>query len=259
MRLTADYHTHTVFSHGTGEISDNARAAKEAGLKEVGISDHGFAHPVYGLTGKVLPEMKRLCAAAESETGVRTLLGIESNITGSDGSVDLKSKYYDSFDIFFAGIHKFVVYKFATAFKIAIPNFFLSKLKSFKPSERLVKENTKTYINVIKHNPVDAITHLNYCCFADAGEVAKAAADYGTYIELNAKKIHLTDEELYRVAATGVKFIISSDAHSPDRVGEFGLVKNMLQRVDIPVERICNVDGRLPEFRFAEFKRKAGR
>ena len=42
MILTADYHTHTVFSHGKGQIIDNANVAKLKGLKEVGISDHGF-------------------------------------------------------------------------------------------------------------------------------------------------------------------------------------------------------------------------
>ena len=124
---------------------------------------------------------------------------------------------------------------------------------------RFIKENTAAYINVIKKNPVDVITHLNYCCFANAAEVAKAAADYGTYIELNAKKVHLTDEELYAVEKTGVNFVIGSDAHTPDRVGEISLVKKMLERVNIPEERIMNVNGRTPDFRFKKFKENAGR
>ena len=49
MNLNADYHTHTVFSHGKGDVIDNARAAAEKGLKELGIADHGFAHPAFGL------------------------------------------------------------------------------------------------------------------------------------------------------------------------------------------------------------------
>lgn len=259
MRLTADYHTHTVYSHGTGEIIDNARAAKDAGLIELGISDHGFAHPVYGLTRKVLPVMRRECAAAEKETGVKTLLGIESNIIGLDGKTDLKSSLYDSFDIYLAGVHKFVTYTLGAAFKIGIPNFFLSVKKAPKPSARLIKENTATYINAVKNNPIDVITHLNYCCFADAAEVAKAAADYGTYIELNAKKTHLSDEELYAVLETGVNFVIGSDAHSPDRVGEISLVQKLLERVKVPPERIFNIDGRTPDFRFKRFKGEAGR
>jgi putative hydrolase len=108
----------------------------------------------------------------------------------------------------------------------------------------------------VKNNPVDVITHLNFCCYADAVEVAKACADYGTYLELNAKKVHLKDEELYKILQTGVKFVISSDAHIADRVGEISLVEKMLDRVNVPEDRIANINGKLPEFRFKAFKER---
>ena len=91
MKLTADYHTHTVFSHGKGTIIDNARVAKEKGLIEVGISDHGFAHPAFGLTKRKVPKMRLLCDEASEQAGVKVLLGIESNIIGTDGKVDLNT------------------------------------------------------------------------------------------------------------------------------------------------------------------------
>ena len=254
MQLTADYHTHTVFSHGKGSILDNALSAKEKGLKEVGISDHGFAHPAFGLTNKKVPVMRGLCDDATAQSGVKVLLGIESNIIGTDGTVDLKEKMYDNFDIFLAGIHKFVFYKFKSVFPLAIPNLLFATFKKKQVPKSLVKDNTKTFINVIKKNPVDVITHLNFCCYADAVEVAKVAADYGTYLEISSKKIHLSDEELFAVAKTGVKFVINSDAHSPDRVGDTALVQEIFKRVSIPLERIDNVDGRLPDFRFKRFK-----
>ena len=258
MILTADYHTHTVFSHGKGDIIDNATAAKEKGLKEIGITDHGFAHPAFGLRKRKLPIMREKIIQAQKECGVKILLGIESNITGEDGSVDLKPELYDKFDLFLAGFHKFVKFKIGTFFKLFTPNMFTAYLKKDKPSESLIKENTKTFINVIKNNPVDVITHLNFFCFANAEEVAKCAADYGTYIELNAKKTHLSDEELSAIDKTGVKYVISSDAHTPSRVGEISLVENTLKRVSIDTSRIDNIDGRLPAFRFAEYKRKVG-
>ena len=253
MILTSDYHTHTVFSHGKGNIIDNAMMAKEKGLKEIGISDHGFAHPAFGLTKSKLPTMRELVDKASIESGVKTLLGIESNIIGEEGTTDLKSKYYDYFDIYFAGFHKFVMYKFKSLFTLSIPNLFRTYFKG-KPSKSLINRDTKAYINVIKNNPVDAITHLNFCCFADSLEVAKCAADYGTYIELNSKKEHLTDEELYEMLKTDVRFIINSDAHEPNRVGEISLIEEKLKRMNFPLDRIDNIDGRLPNFRFAKFK-----
>lgn len=259
MILTSDYHTHTVFSHGEGTILENAMVGAKMGLKEIGISDHGFSHPAFGLKIRNVKKMVGLCSEATNITGVKTLLGIESNVTGIDGSVDLKPKNYDYFDVFLTGIHMFILYKPNTVFSLGLSNFFNSIKSVPKPSKRLVDLNTKTLINVVKKNPVDAITHLNYRSYSNAVEVAKVCADYGTYIELNSKKVHLSDEELYQVCKTGVNFIINSDAHTPSRVGEISLVEKMLERVEVPTSRIHNVDGRLPDFRFQRFKSQAGR
>ena len=148
MILSADYHTHTVFSHGKGQVIDNAMQAKEKGLLELGISDHGFSHPAFGLTKSKLPKLRELCNQASEQTGVKVLLGIESNIIGTDGTVDLKENMYDKFDLFLAGIHKFVLYKFGTAFSLFLPNFFSSTFNKKNVSKNLIKENTKTFINV---------------------------------------------------------------------------------------------------------------
>ncbi|MBO4594599.1 MAG: PHP domain-containing protein [Clostridia bacterium] len=254
MILSADYHTHTVYSHGKGTISDNAVAAKNAGLIELGIADHGFSHGAFGIKKKNLPLMRKECAQATEKTGVKVLLGVEANVLGTDGTVDLKADLYDSFDFFLAGVHKFIFYKFGTMFSMAIPNQFFSLFKAEKVPDRLVKENTRALVNVVKNNPVDAITHVGFCAYADPVEVAKAAADYGTYIEINAKKTHLSDEQWRKVINTEARFLIGSDAHYPARVGEISLAREMLKRIDFPLDRIDNIDGRTPKFRFAAYK-----
>ena len=81
--------------------------------------------------------------------------------------------------------------------------------------------------------------------------MAKCAADYGTYLELDAKKAHLTDEELCEIVAkTSVRFIVNSDAHSKERIGDTALIAEQLKRINFPMDRIDNIDGRLPTFRF---------
>lgn len=255
MILTADYHTHTTYSHGKGGVADNAMQAEKIGLKEIAISDHGFGHPAFGLTKGKVPHILKDIKNANENTSVKVLLGIESNILTESGRTDLKKEYYADFDVYLAGIHKFVKYGFKEIFNLFLPTFFDGTF-NFKPSKSLIKRTTNTYINVIKNNPVDAITHLNFCAYADAVEVAKCARDYGTYIELNAKKTHLTDDELVAVANTGVRFIIGSDAHTPDRVGEISLVERTLERVGIDKNQIDNIDGRLPDFRFKKYKEK---
>ena len=63
-----------------------------------------------------------------------------------------------------------------------------------------------------------------------------------------------TDEEIFNVAQTGVKFVLNSDAHKPERVGDISLMEKTLERVNINRNQIANIDGRIPEFRFKSFK-----
>ncbi len=257
MILTADYHTHTPYSHGKNTVAENAAAAKEQGLKAIGISDHGFSHVCFGLSKKKVQAYRRECEEASKTYGLDVLVGIESNIRGVEGKADLTQKDYENFDIYLCGNHIIVWYdRFSDFAMYGVGNYLAYKFRS-QPSEKQLARNTKAYIHTIKNNPIDILTHLNFKCPANALEVAKAAADYGTYIELNSKKVHLTDEELCDIVAkTSARFVIDSDAHSAARVGDMQIVEEQLKRIDFPLERIDNIEGRLPTFRFAEFKKR---
>ena len=56
MILTADYHTHTKYSDGKYTVLENVARAKELGLQEIGITEHGFSHLFFGIHRK---EMKK--------------------------------------------------------------------------------------------------------------------------------------------------------------------------------------------------------
>ena len=87
MILTADYHTHTPYSHGKNTIDENVAQAKARGLKEVAISDHGFSHVVYGLRRNEVEAYKAECKAAEEKYGIK-----------KDQFLDLKALKGDSSD-----------------------------------------------------------------------------------------------------------------------------------------------------------------
>ena len=74
MRLTADYHTHTVYSDGKNTFLENFRRAKECGLAEIGCTEHGFSHLFRGLKRRELPQYIAYMLEAEKETGMRALL-----------------------------------------------------------------------------------------------------------------------------------------------------------------------------------------
>ncbi len=254
MILTADYHTHTPYSHGKNTVLENAQAAKKLNIKQIAITDHGFNHLLFGLKRKVLPDLRAEIEEAEKFTGVKVLMGMESNVISVGGETDMRLSDLQYFDIYLCGIHEVLKYKtFSDFYNIMVKNYVAYKFGK-KPSDKVVETTTKAYINVIKNNPIDILTHINYKCYCNLVEVAKCCADYGTYIEINTKKRHISAEELNAMAETGVKFVIDSDAHSADRVGDLRIAEELLSEASVPLDRIENIDGRLPDFRFAEYK-----
>lgn len=255
MILTADYHTHTPYSHGKNTVLENATAAKKLGLKQIGITDHGFNHLLFGLKRKKLGDLRAEIDEAEKLTGLKILMGMESNLISLDGDTDMRPDDLEKFDLYLFGIHEVLKYKrFSDFYNIMVRNYTAYKLGK-KPPEKVIENTTRAYINAVKNNPVDILTHINYKCCCDLKEVAKACADYGTYIEINTKKRHVSPEEVDLMASTGVRFVIDSDAHSADRVGDTKIADELLKSCGFPPEQIDNIDGRLPKFRFAEYKK----
>lgn len=258
MILTGDYHTHTPYSHGKNTVLENTIAAKKLGLKEVAITDHGFNHLLFGLKRSRLGDLRAEIEEAKRLTGLNVLMGMESNLISLDGQTDMKESDLPYFDIYLCGIHEVLKYSgLSDAYNIMFKNYVAYKMGK-RPSEKFIKKTTRAYVSAVKKNPIDILTHINYKCCCDLKEVAQVCADYGTYIEINTKKRHVSAEELNLMASTGVRFVIDSDAHSADRVGDTAIAEQLLAEADVPLEQIDNIDGRRPEFRFAEYKVKHG-
>lgn len=256
MELTADYHTHTPYSHGKNTVLENATAAKKLGLKEIGITDHGFNHLLFGLKRKNLADLRKEIEEAKKLTGVNVLMGMESNLISVDGDTDTRQNDLQYFDLYLCGIHEVLKYKTCSDMcNIMFKNYTAYKFGK-KPLQKTIENTTRAYINAIKNNPIDIITHINYKCYCNLKEVAQCCADYGTYIEINTKKRHISAEELNLMAQTGVRFVIDSDAHSQDRVGDTKIADELLSNGCVPFSQIDNIEGRLPNFRFKEFKAK---
>lgn len=256
MILTADYHTHTPYSHGKNTVLENAMAGKMQNLKQIGITDHGFNHLLFGLKRKRLTDLRAEIDEAERLTGVEVLMGMESNLISLSGKTDMKESDLYKFDLYLLGIHEVLRYdSFSDFYNIMWRNYWPYKFGK-KPLQKIIDNTTKAYINAIKNNPVDILTHINYKCCCDLKEVAKVCADYGTYIEINTKKRHVSPEELMIMADVGARFVIDSDAHSADRVGDTKIAQELLSGCNFPLDRIDNIDGRLPTLRFTEYKNK---
>lgn len=243
--LLGDYHTHTRFSHGKGKIFQTAEEADAKGLLQVGITDHGLRHIAFGMKTNDIFRMRNEIRQIQPKCKAKILLGVEANIFSSDGLIDLRRVDRGYFDYVVAGYHKGVWSK-------SIKDFFKFYIKTLKagymqPSLKEIQMFTNCYIQAIKTQKIDVISHLNYGIPVDVRQVGRAASDYGVLIELNGKRINLTDEEVLCLQDLGVHFIINSDAHSPSRVGDFELPLALVKRLSLKTDRIANWD-KLPEF-----------
>lgn len=248
MILFGDYHTHTSYSrhgHGKGSVLANAGVAADKGLKQIAISDHGFNHLTYGVRRKDIPAVKEDILNAKEVTGVDILLGVEANLISRDGDVDVREEDYEFLDVLLMGHHRLVK---TTSFKDFMTLNIVNMCSSpYKASKERLNRNTTAFLKALDKYPIDVITHLNYGCPTDTLAVARMAKQKGTYIELNGKRINFTDQELEIMASEGVKFILGSDAHNPERVGECNNGINTIYRLGIPVSQVVNLD-KLPKF-----------
>ncbi|MCM1042885.1 MAG: PHP domain-containing protein [Corallococcus sp.] len=237
--IWGDYHTHTKNSDGKGTLVETLEAADRIGLKQVGISDHGLRHVARGMHFRDIEKMRTQMEKYKDKYKVQCFLSIESNIYTSDGKIDLTESQRDLFDYVIAGYHKAVWGKgVIDSFRYNIPALFANLRKEYTDSQR--RKYTKTVIAAVTSGKINILSHPNYGIPVDMKELAKAATDYGVYLELNGKKVSMTDEEVMTLYDGGVTFIVNSDAHTPDRVGEISVPMSVVDRLKIDKTRIVN-------------------
>ena len=248
MFILGDFHTHTKYSrhnHGKGTIIENAIAAKNKGLKAIAITDHGFNHKLYSYKRDQMQTIKKQCKEAEEKLGIKVLYGIEANFISNDGTIDLNDEDFGKLDLIIVGQHNFVKAKSIKDFFSLFLRNILSKI--FPVSKKKIEKNTNVYLKALNKYKIDILSHLNYGMKVNVLKVALAAKEAGTLIELNGKRICFSEEEIKQMVNAKIKFILNSDAHSPNRVGVVNNGLNLITKLNIPHELIVNLD-KLPEF-----------
>lgn len=250
MALLADYHTHTKFSrhnHGKGSVEDNVRVAYEKGLAQIAITDHGFNQKLYGVRRKDIPLVKEKIEDAKEMYPIDVLLGVEANLISSNGDLDIVAEDMNDLDIVLCGFHRLV--KAPTRreqLKFVFKNIMCELFHH--TSKKQKEKNTNAYINAMRKYDIDILTHLNHACKVDVEKVARVAKETNTLIELNGKRLGMTDAEILKCYELGCKFVINSDAHSPSRVGECHLGLEACLRLRIPDSAIVNYN-QLPKLK----------
>ena len=243
LNITADYHSHTTYSHGKGSIADNALVASQKGLEILAITDHAVRHPFIGVSRKKYDIIRKDLQTVQSQYPHLTLLmGIEANILGMDGDIDVTDDDAKLLDIVIAGYHlTSFPYKFADYFNITWNALTKYTMKSTKGQ---IARNTAMYVNAIKKHKIDILTHPGFRLDIDYKEVGKVCADYGTYVELSSRHRTPNDDNIDGLLATDCQFVLDSDAHKSEDVGNCEFAKSLAKKHNIPKERIANIDGK---------------
>lgn len=241
-RLSYDLHTHTTFSHGKGSIEDNVRAAAARGLKTVGISDHGPGHVTYGIKRRNISVMRKEVERLKPlypEIGI--LLGIEANIINPSGKLDVTEEELRQFDYLLAGYH-YGVFGENPAFALGlhVQNFVVSGWlhTSTKTQKKL---NTELTVRAIYENNIKILTHPGDKGSFDIGEIALACADRGTLMEISTWHDWLTVDGIREASKTDARFVISSDAHTPERIGDCQGAVDRIIEAGLDFERVVNL------------------
>ena len=101
-----DLHTHTIYSHGTGSIEDNVKAAIAKGMSHIAISDHGPGHRFYGIKREDVPKMREEIEALNRKyPQIQIRLSVEANIVKNGNHLDVTPEEYDQYDFVIAGYH----------------------------------------------------------------------------------------------------------------------------------------------------------
>ena len=235
MQILADYHTHTKYSHGKGTIEENVLEAISKGIKTIGISDHGYKHLAYGIKLNDIYKMREeIDKLNEKYSNIEILLGMECNILDCHGNIDIHDKIIENCDYIMAGYH------FAstpTSLKSMLNHCNNYMIKNEKSTEY----NTKALINAMRNNDIFIITHPGDKGDVYIEEVAKIAKSTNTRLEINSSHGFLNSNQLMKIRNIGNKFVIGSDAHIPENVGNFDLAMKIIKEANLDLSLIENI------------------
>lgn len=196
--LRGDLHDHTDWSgDGRNSLEEMVAAASDRGFAYFAITDHAENLTINGISMDAMREQRRqLRALQERYPGLRLLHGAELNI-GIDGTLDYTREFLATFDWCVASIHSHF--------------------------RRPAREQTARLIAAMREPAVTAIGHLSGRMLGrregvdfDLDAVLDAAVETGTAIEINSnlRRLDASAEVVREGAQRGVRFVISTDAHT---------------------------------------------
>lgn len=224
MNYELDIHTHTIASgHAYSTLQEMVAAAKEKGLKGLGITEHaplmpGTCDKIYFSNVRIVPRQMN---------GIRLFLGAELNIKDKKGGIDLPEYLLRRLDVRIASAHVNV--------------FSPTTGKDLSRAIKGVMENP--YIDILGH-PDDGRYEYDY------EQIAQLAAQYGKIVEINNTSLRPIGVRpnafendlrlLEECKKCGVFILMGSDAHISMDVGAHEKAIEVIEKAQYPKELVLN-------------------
>ena len=221
----SDIHAHSIASgHATTcTITDMAKKASKAGLKLLGITDHGPATLAAGTPSY----FRSLSYSPRKRFGVDLLFGVELNVLNTDGKVDLEKELLEKLDYAIVSMHA----------------------QNFRPLTR--EANTIAFLNAMKNPAVKVLGHCDNTQYPLNYDVlVKSAKENGVILEINEASLapygyrgdtRYNAFEILRCSAKHHNpIVLSSDSHGTEHIGDFTYAADFVHQAMFPESLILN-------------------
>lgn len=201
--VRGDLQVQTSWTDGSAGIEEMAKAAKEAGLEYMAVTDHTRTLAMTGgLDEKKLEKQGKEIDAVnfkfqKSNVKFKILKGTEVNIL-KDGTLDIKDEALKKLDVVGISVHS---------------HFGMSENEM---TNRIIRALKNPHVNIFFH-PTGRLISRREPYKLDIMKILRAAKEFGVAMEVNASpdRLDLRDAHIRDAVKLGVKLVIDSDAHAP--------------------------------------------
>ena len=194
--VTAAFHCHTTWSDGKHTVAEMAQGATELGFEAITITDHSAAASyASGLDlAKLREQHAEIAALAPAE--IRVLRGTEADIL-ADGTIDVPPEMVGELDLVIASIHQ------------------RYKLDEDGMTRRVVTAMRQPFFKIWGH-ALGRLVLRREPVHVRLDEILDAIAESPAAIEINGDpyRLDLDPVNARKAKERGIKFVLSSDAHS---------------------------------------------
>lgn len=228
--IQGDLHIHSSFpiepSHDLGVNSPDelVKEAKKLGYSYLGFSEHqpSVANHTPAQMVELMRKKLKLVEQINYSGDIRVLNLLEVDIM-PDGSLSVPDEVLDLLDFALAGIHS------------------VHQMDKKKMTERILKALQHPKVKVLTH-PTGRILNERESFEADWPRIFKFAAKNKKAMEINASpnRLDLTDTLVREAKKFGVKFVICTDSHQVDQMGNMRFGVAVARRGWVTKEDVIN-------------------